>query len=132
MTKVIVDTSAWIESFHPGGDIKLKERVKQLITEGSILLPGIVKAEILRGAKSKKDYESLDNLLDGLTYLPVEEDFWGRLARFSFDLLKEGISVPLADAYIALLAIENNASLLHRDQHFDLVARKTNLNVLKV
>jgi len=132
MTKVIIDTSAWIESFHPKGDIKLKERVKQLITEGAILLPGIIKAEILRGAKSKKEYESLDELLDGLTYLPVEENFWGRLARFSFDLLREGIVVPLVDTYIALLAIENGALLLHCDQHFDLVARKTNLNVLKI
>lgn len=131
MTRVIVDTSAWIESFHPKGDIKLKERVKQLITEGGILLPGIIKAEILRGAKSKKEYESLDELLDGLTYLPVEDNFWGRLARFSFDLLREGIVVPLVDTYIALLTIENDALLLHCDQHFDLVARKTNLNVLK-
>jgi len=132
MTKVIVDTSAWIESFHTKGDSKLKEKVKQLITEGNILLPGIIKAEILRGAKSKKEYESLDDLLDGLTYLPVGEDFWGRLTRFSFDLLREGIVIPLVDAYIALLAIESNASLLHCDQHFDLVARKTSLNVLKV
>jgi predicted nucleic acid-binding protein len=132
MTRVIIDTSAWIESFHPKGDIKLKERVKQLIIGGGILLPGIIKAEILRGAKSKKEYQNLDELLDGLTYLPVEENFWGRLARFSFNLLKEGIVVPLANAYIALLAIENNALLLHCDQHFDLVARKTNLTVLKV
>jgi len=132
MTRVIIDTSAWIESFHPKGDIKLKERVKQLVTEGAILLPGIIKTEILRGAKSKKEYENLDELLDGLTYLPVEENFWGRLARFSFDLLREGIVVPLVDTYIALLTIENDALLLHCDQHFDLVARKTNLNVLKV
>jgi predicted nucleic acid-binding protein len=132
MTRVIIDTSAWIESFHPQGDIKLKERVKQLIIEGDILLPGIIKAEILRGAKSKKEYQNLDELLDGLTYLPVEENFWGRLARFSFDLLREGIVVPLMNAYIALLAIENNAPLLHRDQHFDLVARKTKLDVLQV
>jgi predicted nucleic acid-binding protein len=132
MTRVIIDTLAWIESFHPQGDIKLKERVKQLITEGGMLLPGIIKAEILRRAKSKKEYQNLDELLDGLTYLPVEEDFWGRLARFSFDLLREEIVVPLVDTYIALLAIENNTLLLHYDQHFDLVARKTKLNVLKV
>jgi predicted nucleic acid-binding protein len=132
MTRVIIDTSAWIESFHPKGDAKLKERVRELIIEGSILLPGIIKAEILRGTKSKREYQSLDELLDGLTYLPVEENFWGRLARFSFDLLKEGIVVPLVDAYIALLAIENNALLLHCDQHFDFVARKTKLNTLQV
>jgi len=74
----------------------------------------------------------LDDLLNGLTYLPVEENFWSRLARFSFDLVREGVAVPFIDTYIALLAIENNASLLHRDQHFDLIAQKTNLQILKV
>jgi len=131
MTRVIVDTSAWVKSFHPKGDIKLKETVKRLITEGKILLPGIIKVEILRGTKSQKEYERLDELLNGLTYLPVEENFWGRLARFSFDLFRKGIAVPLVDTYIALLAIENNASLLHRDQHFDLIAQKTDLEILK-
>lgn len=132
MTRVIIDTSAWIESFRPGGDVKLKERVKQLITEGAILLPGIIKAEILRGAKSKKEYETLDELLDGLIYLSVEENFWARLAKFSYGLLRAGIVVPLVDTYVALLAIENSTWLLHRDQHFDLIAGKTKLNVLRV
>jgi len=132
MNRVIVDTSAWIEFFRPKGDAKLREEVKRLIAEAGILLPGIIKAELLRGARSAEEYERLDELLKGLTYLPVAEDFWERLSRFSFDLLREGIVIPLVDAYIALLAIESNASLLHCDQHFDLVARKTSLNVLKV
>ena len=131
MAKVIIDTSAWIESFRPQGQNKLKEAVKQLISEGKILLPGIIKAELLRGTKSKEEYQMLDELLSGLTYLPVEDDFWGRLAKFSFDLLRGGITVPLVDACIALLAIEQKASLLHRDAHFDLIAQKTELEILK-
>jgi predicted nucleic acid-binding protein len=132
MARVIVDTSAWVESFHSQGDIKLKELVKRLITEGRVLLPGIIRVEILRGTKSQKEYEELDELLSGLTYLPAEEDFWERLARFCFDLFRKGIAVPLVDTYIALLAIENNVSLLHRDQHFDLIAQKTDLEILEV
>jgi hypothetical protein len=132
MTKVIVDTSAWIESFRPSGDTRLREKVRQLITGGNVLLPGIIKAEILRGTKSRVEYENLNELFDGLTYLSVEEEFWSRLAQFSFDLFRQGIVVPLVDTYIALLAIENNASLLHCDQHFDLIAQKTNLQILRV
>ncbi len=132
MAKVIVDTSAWIESFRPQGEDKLKEVVKRLISEGEILLPGIIKTEILRGTKSKEEFQTLDELLSSLIYLSVEDEFWGRLAKFSFDLLREGITVPLVDAYIALLAIEQNTSLLHRDQHFDLIAQKTGLEILKV
>jgi predicted nucleic acid-binding protein len=131
MAKVIVDTSAWIESFRPQGEDKLKEVVKRLISEGEILLPGIIKTEILRGTKAKEEFQTLDELLSSLIHLSVEDEFWGRLAKFSFDLLREGITVPLVDAYIALLAIEQDASLLHHDIHFDLIAKKTRLEVLK-
>ncbi|MCD6254752.1 MAG: PIN domain nuclease [Deltaproteobacteria bacterium] len=131
MTKVIIDTSAWIESFKSGGDNKLKELVKRLIIQGDILLPGIIKAEILRGAKNLKEYERLNDLLKGLTYLAVEDSFWERLARFSFELFKKGIIVPLIDTYIALLAIENDVPIVHKDKHFDLIAQKTPLKILK-
>ena len=132
MNSVIVDTSAWIESFRAEGDGELKKVVKRLIIGGGILIPGIVKAEILRGARSKKEYEMLGELLRGLTHLSVADDFWERLSRFSFGLFRKGITVPLADTYIALLAIENNVPLLHCDAHFDLIAQKTRLEVLRV
>jgi len=131
MDRVIVDTSAWIESFRPKGETKLKEVLKELISDGEILLPGIIKTELLRGTKSKKEFQMLDELLASLVYLPVADDFWGRLARFSFDLFREGVTVPLADTYIAFLAVENNAPLLHRDTHFDLIAEKTRLQILE-
>ncbi|MCL0073403.1 PIN domain nuclease [Dehalococcoidia bacterium] len=132
MNKVIVDTSAWIEYFRPQGDAELKEAIKPLISEVRALLPGIIRTEILRGARSRKEYEMLNDLLRGLTHLPVTEDFWGRLSRFSFNLFRKGIAVPLTDTYIALVAIENNAHLLHRDKHFDLIAQETGLEILKV
>jgi predicted nucleic acid-binding protein len=131
MNRVVIDTSAWIDFFRPQGDSAVKEAIKPLISEERVLLPGIIKTELLRGTKSKKEYEMLEELLKGLIYLPVEEDFWGRLSRFSFGLLRKGVVVPFADAYIALLAIENGVCLLHRDKHFDLIARKTGLEMRK-
>ncbi|KPJ62020.1 MAG: hypothetical protein AMJ42_00370 [Deltaproteobacteria bacterium DG_8] len=53
------------------------------------------------------------------------------MAHFLYDLFKKGIVVPLTDSYIALLAIENNVPIIHRDKHFDLIARKTSLKILK-
>ena len=129
MAKVIVDTSVWIESFRPAGENELKETVRQLISEGKILLPGIIETEILRGTKSNKEYQMLDEVLGGLTYLPVEDSFWGRLAKFSFDLFRAGVTVPLTDTYVAFLAIENDVPILHRDTHFDLIAQNTGLKI---
>ena len=129
MDRVIIDTSAWIESFRPDGDEFLGNLVRELILKGRVLMPGIIVAELLRGTKTKKEYRHLDDLLKGLEYLPVADDFWARLARFSFGLFRKGVTVPLTDTYIALLGIENNASLLHCDKHFGLIAEQSPLNI---
>jgi predicted nucleic acid-binding protein len=131
MGKVIIDTSAWIESFRPGSSKPLQQMVRDMILHNMVLLPGIIKTELLRGTKDKKEYNQLNQMLTGLTYLPVGEDFWERLSSFSFQLFRKGISVPLTDTYIALLCIEKKAKLLHRDKHFDMIARKTKLICLK-
>ena len=130
MDKVIVDTSAWIESFRPQSDKAFHNLVKDLIIKGRILVPGIIKTELLRGTKNKKEFDRLDDLLKGLEYLSVADDFWAKLSRFSYDLFRKGVTVPLTDTYIALLCIENNLSILHSDKHFDLIAKHTSLKIL--
>jgi predicted nucleic acid-binding protein len=131
MDKVIIDTSAWIESFRPGSSNSLQQLVRDMIIQDLVLLPGIIKTELLRGTKDKKEFNQFDHMLKGLTYLAVDEDFWERLFNFSFQLFRKGITVPLTDTYIALLCIEKKASLLHRDKHFDMIAQKTKLICLK-
>jgi predicted nucleic acid-binding protein len=131
MDKVIIDTSVWIESFRPSADQSLHRFVKDLILSELVLLPGIIKTELLRGAKNKKEFNQLNQLLKGLAYLAVHEDFWERLSEFSFQLFRKGIVVPLTDTYIALLCIENQASILHRDKHYDMIAQKTKLKILQ-
>jgi len=131
MDKVIIDTSAWIESFRPKANQRFRLLVKDLILQNRVLLPGIIKAELLRGAKTKNEFNRLADLLKGLTYLPVPEKFWDKLAEFSFKLFREGVTVPLTDTYIALLCLENKVSILHRDKHFDFISEKTPLKVLK-
>ena len=130
MGKVIIDTSAWIESFRPDSDKSFCALVKDLILKGQVLIPGIIKTELLRGTKNKKEYNRLNELLKGLEYLPVPEEFWERLSWFSFDLFRKGIVVPLVDTYISLLCIENDVSILHCDKHFDLIAENFPLKVL--
>jgi len=49
----------------------------------------IFKTELLRGAKNKQEFNQLSQLLKGLTYLAVHEDFWERLSEFSFQLFRK-------------------------------------------
>jgi len=131
MTDVIVDTSTWIASFRPTTNPILLDIMRELIRERRILIPGIILAELLRGAKNSKEVQFLRSVLNSQKYLPVEETFWLRLGYFTNDLLQQGLNVPLPDAYIALLAIEKNVELLHNDRHFDLIAGKSKLKIFK-
>ena len=130
MVKVIIDTSVWIQTFRPQGDKSLGDLVKQLILNGRVLLPGIIKTELLRGTKTQAEFERLKDLLAGLTYLPLNESFWDELAAFSFNLFRKGLTVPLLDTAIAFLSIKNQAPLLQRDRHFDMIAKITELKLL--
>jgi predicted nucleic acid-binding protein len=132
MTEVLVDSSAWLEFFKPAGKPLFKEVITGLISNQIIVIPGIIKVEILRGSRSHQEYEMLDNTLNGVQYLGVSEVFWKRLSLFNYDLSRKGVNVPLPDAYIALLAIENDVELLHFDRHFDLIAGKSKLKVFKL
>ena len=132
MDKVIIDTSAWIESFRPKGNKNLGNVVKELVLNGRVLMPGIIRTELLRGAKSIKEYNHLTDVLKGLRYIPVADDFWERLGKFSYSVVRKGIMVPLVDTYIALLCIEQKALILHRDKHFEMIAGKFPLRVLTI
>jgi len=131
MDKVIIDTSAWIDSFRPKADQSLSLLVKDLILKDRVLMPGIIKTELLRGTRTKSEFKQLSDLLKGITYLPVAEEFWAGVSEFSFQLFRKGISAPLTNIYIALLCIENKTPLLHQDKHFELIAQKTPLKIYK-
>ena len=132
MTEVLVDSSAWLEFFKPAGKQLFKELISGLLRDEIVVIPGIIKAEILRGSRSNQEYQMLDNTLGWVRYLSVSEVFWTRLSLFNYDLSRKGVNVPLPDAYIALLAIENDVELLHYDRHFDLIAGKTKLKVFQL
>ena len=131
MDKVIIDTSAWIDSFRPKSDQSFSLLVKDFILKDRVLMPGIIKTELLRGTKTKSEFNRLSDLLKGTTYLPVAEDFWDNLSEFSFQLFRKGIRAPLTDTYIALLCIENKVPLLHHDKHFEFIAQKTPLKIFQ-
>jgi len=131
MVKVVIDTSAWIEAFRPGCAPAFADRVKRLVESGAVLMPGIVKVELLRGTKTRNEFSRLKDLLEGLTYLPLSESFWEELADFSCTLFRKGVTVPLVDTIIALTAIQNDAALLHRDRHFDMIAAATGLTLFQ-
>jgi hypothetical protein len=84
--------------------------------------------ELLRGARSKKNYDILYNDIIVLRRLSMDASFWNRAWKYGYQLRKNGINVPLADILIATLAVEHGALLLHNDRHFIMMEESMSLH----
>jgi len=112
---ILVDTSVLVDYLRAPSD-----RVLQIL-EAHAAICGVIYAEILAGARSRSDAARFAAALDGLQYLPTPEAAWEDLGDNLARLRAAGISVPLSDALIATLAIENDLEVWTRDGHFERI-----------
>jgi len=120
---VLIDTSAWICYFARRSYPEIKNTLSLLLDEDRVAIAGPILVELIQGARTSEEKEDLKKWIKGLHWLPVTDALWYKAAEMSFDLRRKGITTSPIDTLIAALAIEYDCSLLHRDSHFDLIAR---------
>ena len=125
--KIIVDTSVWIEYLK--NRTTITEKLDQLLLAGHICTLGPVVAELLQGARTEKDYQLLINSISGLSYVETAVEDWIKAGTISFKLKKKGITIPITDCLIAVVAMRLNASIMSYDQHFEAIP---NLKLIKI
>lgn len=117
MKPVLIDTCAWIDFLRqPQGG--LGDRVEQLLVSDGAALCGVVQAELMQGAKGRKEQDQLDYLLANVPCLEITPADWQSAGRLLAQLRAKGLQVPLSDALIAVCARRNQAPVLTLDQHF--------------
>jgi predicted nucleic acid-binding protein len=123
---VLADTTVWIH-FLRGNGIHYHERLAPLIIADRLATTPVIIMEILRGAKSQKEYDKLSRDLAALRCLDLSAKVWERASKLGFALRHKGINAPLTDTLIAAVALENNVLLLHDDRHYEMIASITHL-----
>jgi predicted nucleic acid-binding protein len=115
---IIVDTSVWIDVLKDKSGL-IVERFNSIVGSDDILFCRFVQLELLQGAKDEHEWKRLDEYLETQYFLETGEKTWRQAAYIYFDLRRKGLTVrsPI-DCCIAQIAIENNVSLIHRDQDF--------------
>src|SRR3990172_9770050 len=105
--KVLVDTSVWIGFFrHP--DQAISNKIKLLLRNGRPVYTGLIATEMIRGAKSKKELDALDELFNSIEYIEMKEDYFRSAGDLGRLLLHKGITIGTVDLLIAQIAIKNN------------------------
>jgi len=120
---ILVDTSVWIEVFR---DIKgnVVKGFRRIVGEQVCALTRFTQLELLQGARNEEEWRTLSDYLNDQYYLEATDNTWPEAARVYYELRRTGITVnsPI-DCCIAVIAIENNAVLLHRDEDFQKIQR---------
>lgn len=127
MSGVVVDTSAWIE-FFAGRSVP---GLEEALAGGLVVLPPIVVAELVSGARKGRDREAIAALVGDFPLHETPIDHWIRVGELRRELRAGGISVSTPDAHVAQCALDRDATLLTCDGIFGLVAKAKPLKLVQ-
>jgi predicted nucleic acid-binding protein len=122
---ILADTSVVIE-YVRGRDAKVVGLVPTL----PLAICGVVRAELLCGARDRKHRTDLINLLAAFHHLVIPDSLWDIVGDHLAKLRSQGITVPFADVAIATLAIAKGVEIWSRDPHYQMM--RSALPALKV
>ena len=125
---ILIDTSAWVEFLRDTGSTTC-DRVEALLGSEIAICDAIL-MEVLAGARDERHLHDLRRLLARATILPIEPRHYEEAAALFRLCRREGETVrKLIDCLIGAVAIHADASVLHNDGDFDVLARHTVLRI---
>lgn len=128
---VLVDTSAWIEFFR-GTEHPAAALIDRLLLEDRVAITGVIRAELLQGARNDAQKAALGRQLAATVRLPDPADLWDRVAYLGYTLRRKGFEVRLPDLAIAVVATAHEVPLLSLNGHFEAVAGVSTLQRVKL
>lgn len=118
--RILPDTCAWIDFFN-ARETPLASAVEYLLQSGEVYTCGVVKYELVQGVRSGKEEKMLASAMQSLFYIEMTESHWLKAGKLTAFLRRKGITIPLSDILIAVIAKEENLTILTTDWHFGQV-----------
>jgi predicted nucleic acid-binding protein len=132
---LLIDSSAWIDYLRSSGSAA-NLGVRQILRDRSqdVVVCEPVAMELLAGASSARALGQIEQLVNGLTSLPLEPatDFRNAAGLFR-DARRSGRTVRnLTDCLIAAIALRTGATVVHKDVDFDVLGEIADLHTLSL
>ena len=121
--RLLVDTSAWIDTLRKDGDPVVRSQVTAAVTAGTAVLCDLVLLELWNGARGTAEMEMLQDLERDLETVETTPAVWAAAREMARTCRQRGITVPATDLVIAACAESHGLSLLHRDRHFTAITQ---------
>jgi predicted nucleic acid-binding protein len=110
---ILVDSTVVID-YTRGQDAKLQALLLAL----PVGICGVVRAEVLHGARDAAHRQKLVTELAAFQFVPIPDSLWDAVGDHLAALRRRGVTVPFADAVIAAVGIANDIEVWARDPHF--------------
>lgn len=123
--KVIVDTSVWSLALRRNNPVKdlMTAKFARVISAGRVVLPGIVRQEILSGIRDQSAYVQLQNKLRAFPDFTLSVEDYETAAEFFNTCRRHGIQGANTDFLICAIAHRHDCLILTTDKDFDLFAQ---------
>jgi hypothetical protein len=126
---VLIDTSAWIEFFRKKNK-PIFDRVAGYLRDQKASGSGIIRLELLRGAKSLKELTVIDELFSVIAVVDPRPESYRLAGQLGYSLAKKGHTLGVVDLLIAQVAIENGLKLLTLDNHFKVIQKYSMIDLV--
>jgi len=116
---IIPDTPIWsfvLRRDKPNREVQ--NLFTRLIEEGRVILPGVVKQEILSGIRNQAQFDALAEQLAHFPAVLATDEDHVLAAKFFNKCQKSGIQGSHIDFLILALAVNNSAAILTSDRDF--------------
>ena len=116
---ILVDSNVFIYLLRAGRDpaIALGNRYAMV----DLATCPMVRLEVLRGQRSPKVIERLEEFFDVLMNVPADPRLWREATDLARDLERAGFTIPSQDALIAASALRIGAAVFTFDRHFEQI-----------
>jgi predicted nucleic acid-binding protein len=115
---ILIDTSVLIDYLRTKDPL-----LWQKLQTFAPLVCGLVRAEILAGARNPADRARLITTVNSFGQVTFDESWWDLVGDNAALFRANGIAVPISDVLIATAATANNLELWTRDSHFVLMQK---------
>jgi predicted nucleic acid-binding protein len=119
---VLVDSSGWVQMLRRSGDPAIRAKVLDIFEDGRAAWCELIRVELWRGAGSDDDRTILRQFEIELPSLELSAAVWTLSCELAQQCRRKGRPIPTTDLIIYACAKVHRVELIHRDNHFDVLA----------
>ncbi len=127
--RILVDTSAWIEFFRKK-DSPISLMLGKALRLNQVCYAGPIAVELLQGAKTIKEVEVIEQLLETIYYVEITRSHYHHAGEISHKAARSGKLFSTIDLILAVLAHDEQLGLLSLDIHFKEISRFCPLSLI--